>query len=320
MVLPIGTIIVLFLLAAIFNVIDSYVYLLFIAGSIFLGGLLNKTNNKHPKVCFLMLLSLVTYLTVFIGLRDFGVGTDTMVYVDSYWFNSANVNSLKDFYGFDYVSKAYLMLGVIGHLFSDDHQTMLVMTALTINFFTFLAIYIFNYRNLKVNWVIFILFWQLNCMNETMNVMRQDCAESLMLLTFVLALKQRWIWMILAAFIGFQFHSTSLILILLVGYYFLDRYFGRLKRNWLTILGLTLLVIFIIGVFKYSSMLINAGYLNDHFDVYTDNQTFSGINLFGPSYLLMTLVYFYIVWYLRRKKYISNSGAYFLNICYGFCT
>lgn len=166
------------------------------------------------------MLIFVLYLTAFIGCRDFGVGTDTLVYIDDYWQDANYVKNLNDFNDFDYVSKAFLVLSLIGHLFSNDHQALLIITAFVINFITFLSVYIFNYKKLQINWVVYITIWQFLLMNNSMNLMRQYCSLSFMLLALVLCLKRKFVIAAICAFIGYEFHSTSLILSLLIVYYF----------------------------------------------------------------------------------------------------
>lgn len=314
--LPFITVFAAFLLSIVFGELDALVYVFFIGISVLYGLLLNKYNNS-PKLCFGLMLILVLYLTVFIGCRDFGVGTDTLVYIDDYWQDANYVHSINDFNDFDYISKAFLVLSMIGHLFSNDHQALLILTAFVINFITFLSVYIFNYKRLQINWVIYIAIWQFLLMNNSMNLMRQYCSLSFMLLALVLCLKRKFVIAIICAFIGYQFHGTSLILSLLIVYYFLDNKLGPSKRNLITILILIGLLIVVYSSFYYISWLVSNGIINDHFDSYTNNDVSKGQNMFGVSYLAMSLLFIYLAIYLRKKKFISNSEQYYLITVYG---
>lgn len=315
-VLPILSVVAIAIVALLLGQAPALTYIYFIAGSILLGWLLNKYNNR-PKVCFTLMLFLVAYLTVFIGLRDFGIGTDTTVYIDTYWETGQYVDGVKDFFGYDYISKAYLLLSVIGHLFSNDHQTMLVLTALTINLSTFLALYVVNYKKLEVNWVLYIFLWQFLFMNTTMNEMRQDCAQGFALLSIVLFIKKKWLWFAVCAFISFEFHSTVLALLPMFGCFFLDRYFGPKQRNIYTIVGLIALVVIVTSIFQFGNWLISSGWLSDHFDLYTNTSTFESTNLFGVSYMAISVLFVYVCLYLRKKKLISSSLNYYLLTIYG---
>ena len=315
-VLPIMSVVVIAILALLLGQEPALTYIFFIAGSVLIGWLLNKYNNR-PKVCLTLMLFLVVYLTVFIGFRDFGIGTDTNVYIDNYWELGQSVNGIKDFFGYDYISKAYLLLSVIGHLFSDDHQTMLLLTALTINLTTFLALYIVNYRQLEINWIIYIVLWQFLFMNSTMNEMRQDCAQGFALLSMALFIKKKWIWFLICIFISFQFHSTVIALLPIVGCYFLDRHFGTKQRNIYTVVGLIALVVIVTSIFQFGNWLISSGWLSDHFDLYTNTSTFESTNLFGVSYITISLLFLFVCLSIRKKKLISSSLNYYLLTIYG---
>lgn len=314
--LPFITVFAAFLLSIMFGELDALVYVFFIGISVLYGLLLNKYNNS-PKLCFGLMLIFVLYLTAFIGCRDFGVGTDTLVYIDDYWQDANYVKNLNDFNDFDYVSKAFLVLSLIGHLFSNDHQALLIITAFVINFITFLSVYIFNYKKLQINWVVYITIWQFLLMNNSMNLMRQYCSLSFMLLALVLCLKRKFVIAAICAFIGYEFHSTSLILSLLIVYYFLDRRFKPRKRNFITILILIGLLIIVYSAFYYIGWLVSNGILNLHFEGYTNNDTAEGHNMFGISYLAMSFLFIYLALYLRKKKFISNSEQYYLITIYG---
>lgn len=314
--LPIASLFAISLVAIMTNEYDSFVYINFIAGSVVFGWLLN-IFNRLPKLNFLIMLLLVAYLTIFIGLRDFGIGTDTLTYIDDYWEWGEDIHSIEDFGNYDYASNAYLVVSMIGHMFSDDHQTMLVMTALVINFITFLALYIVNYKNLHINWIIYILFWQLLFMNTSMNLMRQTCAQSFVLLSIVLFYKKKRIWSLVCFAIAFEFHSTVLALFPIIICYFLDNKLSPKKRDIVTIVGMIAMAIIIVSIFQVASYFISMGLLNGHFDVYTDNLHFDSTNLFGASYIAMTILFVYICIYLRVKKQITNSQTYLLLCTYG---
>lgn len=313
--LPILSLIAISIICLAVDQDSALVYTIFIACSLAIGWLLNKFNNK-PRICFVLLLALVVYLTAFIGLRDFGVGTDTLVYVDSYWDWGKYIHNVTDFTGFDYADKGYLLLSVIGHLLSDDHQIMLILTALVINLFTFLAVYIANYKQLRINWVIYIFIWQLMFMSVSMNAMRQTCAQAIALCSLVLFSKNKKLLGLLLIFIAYNFHSSLIALIPLLGYYLLDKHFSHRNRNIYTGIGLALLLLIVFGIFKYLQDFINLGLINGHFDVYTDNSTFNGENLFGVSYITMTIIYLYLIYYLRKQNLITNSVSYMLAMIY----
>lgn len=313
--LPFITILCACIFALMFDFGPLFVYILFILGSLLLGIFLNKYNG-YSIIKFVLFIILVLYLTAFIGFRDFGVGWDTNVYIDSYWDSSLFIKGLRDFSDFDYVNNGFLILSIVGRKFSNDHQTLLLLTALVINFFTFLTVYIANKDKIKINWVIYISFWQLLFMNNSMNLMRQYCAMSLMLLSVLLFIKKKYLWCVICIFVAYEFHSSAIIGLFPYVFYLLDKTIKTRQRNLLTICVLILICIGVIGIFKILLLGVDMGVINDHFDAYTDNQTGRGENLFGVSYFVISSLFIYICLFLYKKKLISNSITYMLITIY----
>lgn len=72
----------------------------------------------------------------FSGFRDFGVGIDTTVYINSFFESAQMLTSLKDFASFE-SDKGFLALAFLASSFSNDSQSLLLVTAFLYSFSTF---------------------------------------------------------------------------------------------------------------------------------------------------------------------------------------
>ena len=80
--------------------------------------------------------------TIVLGLRDFGVGTDTLVYIDSYYNLAETLDNFHEILVIDNaMDKAFLMLAYISTLFGWKSQMLLLVTELFIIFFVVLGLY-----------------------------------------------------------------------------------------------------------------------------------------------------------------------------------
>lgn len=90
-------------------------------------------DKKYKLVSILSISILVLVNVIFSGCRDFGVGIDTNVYIESYFNASADLQSLKSSWSIEGFDKGFLLLAYVSNLFSDDAQSLLVVTSLFIH-------------------------------------------------------------------------------------------------------------------------------------------------------------------------------------------
>lgn len=180
---------------------------------------------KSNKVTtFVLLGSIVIINTFFIGLRDFGVGYDTTMYIADYYNYAGGLHSFGDFlqdnsyYPHD---KGFVVLAYIANLLGESKQSLLVVTEFFVTFFFVLGVY--EYK--KVTGIsfagFFILFWLLY-QHETVNLMRQFCSMTLLFYGFAKFLQKKYVIYCFIQIIAFFFHSTSLLFLLVPMGYFLS--------------------------------------------------------------------------------------------------
>ena len=115
---------------------------------------------------------IIFLLSLVIGLRDYGVGTDTLVYPEEY-FKQAGLYGLFEILETDLdIDIGYLFLAYIAVFVSDDSQTMLFITELFIITMTVIGVWRLK-QLLNFHLSIYFLLYCLVFLNPSMNYMRQ---------------------------------------------------------------------------------------------------------------------------------------------------
>lgn len=86
---------------------EPYLIILFV--NLLLSFIADKTFVQKKTMAVISVSLIIVINTVFSGLRDFGVGIDTTVYIDSFFKSAQMLTSLKDFVSFE-SDKGFLLL------------------------------------------------------------------------------------------------------------------------------------------------------------------------------------------------------------------
>lgn len=118
---------------------EPYIFILII--NLILSYIANIYYDKKFKLVSILSISILVLVNViFSGCRDFGVGIDTTVYIDSYFNAAQSLGSVKDFFEFD-GDKGFLLLACLASSFSDESQSLLIVTEMFIQTFFYLALW-----------------------------------------------------------------------------------------------------------------------------------------------------------------------------------
>lgn len=247
-------------------------YLLIFFVNLLLSYIANKCYERIKIASALILVILVAINTVFSGFRDFGIGIDTTVYIDSYFKNAQTLSNLKDFWDFEFGDKGFLLLAYIATLFSDDSQALLVVTALFIQGFYFLSLWQYKKTN-QVSIFLATTFFCIIFYGHTLNLMRQFCAMSLLAFAFSLFIQGKWKAYGILQVIAFFFHSTSVLFVIIPILWQLSKMENTKLRNSYSIVAILGMALFVTSFFYAVTMLGNIGLVSD---VYSDRYGESG--------------------------------------------
>lgn len=287
---------------------NSLVYLIFFSLCLIMGKLLDDIYDENQKR--ILFVALVLLVTLFSGLRNFGVGTDTNVYIMRFFTDAQRVNSIKDLFFHSYNGdKGFLALACFSRFFSSDPQCFLIVIALFICFFTFLAVAKLNYKEKKVNWTVFLFIWLFSLYNESLNAMRQYCAMSILLLSFVFLLDNKWLKALALVIPAFFFHSSSIIILPIFFFYYIS-YLPSSKRFFLIGVFLLLSLFCVINAMKILPVLGAQGLiLEDYVERYGMYSNYKSANLFGPSFIVMYSIVCYGIWFSFKRGRLSDQSV-----------
>lgn len=91
-------------------------YLYIFALNLFLAYLVEKNFDNNKTLSKLIIVLMIIINTLFSGLRDIGVGLDTTIYIDSYFYTASNLTSFKELINID-LDKGYLILAYLASVF-----------------------------------------------------------------------------------------------------------------------------------------------------------------------------------------------------------
>ncbi|MCD8292027.1 MAG: EpsG family protein [Prevotella sp.] len=189
--------------------------------SIFLFSVLFAffADYTQGKARITFLICTVFILSIFGGLRDIGVGTDTVTYSWSYFNVAKHLSSWSEFLKLRQ-DKAYVLLNYLATKLSNNIWIAHFLTQLLTNGLIFIAAFLTK----KIYGLKLWLFTLIYCFifyNQTFNFMRQYCAMALLLVGFYYILNERWKNYAICQVIAFFFHSSSLVFVLIPFIYYI---------------------------------------------------------------------------------------------------
>lgn len=271
----------------------------------------NYDVNK-VKCKFFLILIIVANLIVW-GLRDIGVGTDTMIYIDSYFKEANNIHNLVELYTYDTdYDKGFLAIAWLSTMFGSDSRILMFITEWLVISFIVLGLYEFKKTlNCSITW--FMLFFVLLYQHETINLMRQFCAMALLFYGYSLFLQKKYLIYFVCQILAYSFHSTSVLFLTIPLAQLLSQ--TKLKIKYIYILFAIMFGFgFLFMYFYLLPYIENLGLLKEvYFDRYGEGSIYETKNSnFGVSALLPFLLLFLIIYFIYSNGYLPNDLLYMI--------
>lgn len=275
----------------------------------------DMTFNRNKKVCWFWLAMIILSDTILFGFRDFGVGTDTNVYIQDYFHNTIYIHNLHDFIvDEDSGDKGYLLLAMITRKFTSHPQGLLVATSLFQILFIVLGMYQFK-KVLGIKFYIYILLYDLTLSAASLNNMRQFCAMGLLLLGFSLLLQGKWKHYIVFQVAAYFFHSTSVFFLIVPFVYYMSHMKNIKMRNLMTIAGIIMILVMMASFFYFLAMAGDLGIIKEsyadrygEYGRYVANESFST----GKTKVLLVLNNLVMIFFAWRYKALNSKIVYII--------
>lgn len=290
---------------------EPYIFILII--NLILSYIANISYDKKYKLASVLSISILVLVNViFSGCRDFGIGIDTNVYIESYFNATADLQSLKSSWNVEGFDKGFLLLAYVSNLFSDDAQSLLVVTSLFIQVFFYLALW--QYKKVcNISIFVATLLFCIIFYCHTLNLMRQFCAISLLAFAFSLFIQGKWKMYIVLQILAFFFHSTSIIFLFVPIFLKMSKMENIKKRNVYSFIVIISLLLFVSFYFTALTMLGDFNIVSETYtDRYGQNSEFTNEAGFGLMNIFNLLYPIAFVLYAQLKKVADKRILYFI--------
>ena len=172
-------------------------FLLIEAAVIFVDG----SSNEKKKI-----FSTLAFVELFIisAFRSSNIGNDTKTYLQLFQQFGLSGNVFNDISRFE---SGYILLNKIVYFFSENSQSILIVTS-----FIILFLYLrFIYKESEMVWLSMFLFITLRDFYGTMNTLRLCLAIGIILVSYKYLKEKKLIPFILSVTVASLFHSTAII-------------------------------------------------------------------------------------------------------------
>lgn len=292
--------------------------------NIFFAYVAEQKWHVSKSKCKFSLFLIVFVNVIIMGLRDQGVGTDTLVYVDDYMEYANSIHSIKDFFfdnSWSTHDKGFVLLALLSTMIGNDPRILMFFTELFVMSFTVFGLYEYK-KTLNISFSLFVMLWVLLYQFLTINLMRQFCAMVLLFYGYSQFLQKKIGKYVVFQIFAIFFHSTSILFVIIpIGHYisYTNRQIRIMYLCGLIVLGL-------LFIFAYHYFLSYLQYLNIVKDVYFEwygqyrSEKYAGAKSLSISMLLLWGISIFICYYVHKNKIFTQNLSYmlFLVVCLNF--
>lgn len=276
-----------------------------------------KYRTNSIKVCWMYLMFIILINTFFIGLRDYKVGIDTMVYIDLYFDYARYLSGIDEFLtnNSDY-DLGFVLLAYLSSLFCSDSHVFMIFIELFIMIFLICGVMEFKKSiNFSLPWF-FVLFWLL-FNNETFNLMRQFCAMVLLFYGYAQFIQKNYKVYGVAQIVAYFFHSSSILFLMVPCFEYLSGKSGKMKYYYAfaVFAGLILLLF---AYYAFLSYIDDMGILKDVYsERYGKGSEYTTDTLeIGVRYVLQRIIPPIVCYILYKRRLITTQFLYMLLVLY----
>ena len=271
---------------------------------------------KDKRASLLYLIVLIVFNSVFVGLRDFGIGIDTMVYIDDYFIEAKYSDFQRIIFDGGQYDVGFLFLAKVASLLSDDSQMLLVLTELVIMGFTVIGMFEYKKKMPRLNFVWFLILFSAGYYYHAENLMRQFCAMAVSFFAFSQFKRKRYLAYALFQVIGLAFHSSAVLFMLVPIYDFVSKMEGE-KKYGITIVVFCGFIAAFASYYYVITMLGHMGLINEIYaERYGEDSVFEAGTGISFRYVLEYAVPLFMVYYAKRKKILSSGNFYMLLVLF----
>ena len=230
----------------------------------------------------------ITFLELFFisGFRNWNIGNDTKHYIDVFVAISSNLDLST------HMERGYLLFNKVLSLFTENPQSILIVTSFCI--LSIIFYFIYRYSKFVFLSAIFFLILQFS---TVLTMIRQEMALIIVLLGFSFVVKRQFIKFLLCCILAATFHTSAIIAIV---WYFIYPLNLKIKN----IIAILLLTIFI--------FIFIAPFLDKVFQILGRYQSYIGSRLLGEEIklasVMKTFVSFFVFLFCFVTYFFINKS------------
>lgn len=295
------------------------IYIIIFLSSILLAFIAEKSKKNKP-VYYTLIFTIITFLSIFAGIRDIGVGTDTNIYSEAYFNVSKSIHRWSNLFEIQdnsFRDIGYICLNKIASTISNEIGMALFITELLILSPIF---YVANkYNNKKqINIAVFTTIYLFSYYNLSLNIMRQSCAVSLIFLSYYFCTEKKWISTFITLAIAFTFHSTTVIAILIfIFHYISSKYYNHQIKILFVCIFIMLLIY--LNYYYFLQLAISKGFANEYFiEAYGQDSMYEASSRITKITYISIFINSYTIYLSYKYKILSNTVHFFWILCFLF--
>ena len=287
---------------------------------------------KYTIVIFAILIP-----SLIAGLRDFSVGTDVRLY-GNFWFEYAGKMNFLEYAQFGNrcsIGFLYILLNYIVRTFTDDIrvfyftlsflETCMIYASLNlISNYTPLSHFNKNnfFKEKKAFSVSFAMFCYYTIFyNNTLNLLRQFLAVSIVCLAFAFIIKKRYLLSMGLLCLAVLSHNSAAFAFILIPLHLLNEKNKSKKSLYILDLTLFITITFIMILYKpFLTFLISRGILSNRFFTYMDNTAVGGRMIRTFFWIFVSVLgcmgFSKIIAYRQYNKFILS--CVFISMAFSF--
>ena len=281
--------------------------LVFFISLIFSLGVDCFRKKQWKGVCLVLC---VLFLSIIGGLRDIGVGTDTVTYSESYYFAAKEVHSFANLLksGRDI---GYLSLNVIAVWFGSLWIVHFLSQLMTHGLILY-VVYLLKKKYPQILFTLFVFVYLMIFYNQTYNFMRQYCAIAVNMVGLYYLLQNRWGSFFVSLVISYFFHPSAVLFVIVAVYYYMCVYSKSKLYTWLAVLGAIASIILASKFYYLLTEFTEIGLISDTYsDRYGEGDKYGARSAFRPTVLLIFFGMFYLMYKAYSKKVLKLPFVFF---------
>lgn len=283
-----------------------YLFIFFISSSLLeLARRVKKDSPQNAILAQSLVFVSMLIPSILSGLRDLSVGSDTSGYGISVFDYCCSLPSFSFWRSLGSTTKPDIELGyylfnyIISRFTSNYFWPFFILSFITILFFYLSIKALTASQYLPIGMLLFYFFYY----NESLNLMRQTLAASIVLFGFTYLLKTKYLKFIFAVLLACTFHTMALMCLSFFFFFLLFKHDCSSLKNTIKFLGVVVFGILVLFLIRPTVLfLVNAGLMSSHYAGYVES---GYVSLYTNGLILRLPIL--ILCLAFRKELFTNS-------------